>query len=288
MTMFDDPSAGDNPPPGASINYWLGAEAEDSVQVVVLNAAGDTVRTLAGTKEAGINRVMWDLQGEPSTEIVLRTKPLYADWFNMGDKRRRDSGQPRISVLAPPGTYTVALKVGSEVMTQSLEVLKDPNTEGTEADIQVQTAMMTELREDMNQAADAVNQIELLRRQLEDLRDVMADRDDAETVTASADSLRDALVAVEHNLLQLQVTGTGQDAIRWPSKIVERLGYLAGSVAIGDFAPTDPEREVHAILKADLAEQQQALEELLRTRVAEFNRLLRDRNVPTLISDGGM
>jgi uncharacterized protein with von Willebrand factor type A (vWA) domain len=204
----------------------------------------------------------------------------------MGDERRRPSGQARLSVLAPPGTYTVALRVGDETYTQQLEVIKDPNTTGTEQDILVQTEMLVELREDMNDAADAINQIELLRRQLEDLKDVLGDRDDAEELGAAADSLAKELVAVEHELLQLQVTGTGQDVIRWPSKVVERLGYLAQSVGIGDFSPTDSERAVHEILKQELAEQQRALAELLRTRVAEFNRMLRERNVPTLISDG--
>ena len=61
----------------------------------------------------------------------------------------------------------------------------------------------------------------------------------------------------------------------------------SGFVGIGDFVPTDPERAVHQILKQELAEQRRALDELLRTRVAEFNRLLRERNVPTLISDDG-
>jgi photosystem II stability/assembly factor-like uncharacterized protein len=286
MAMFDDPSAGQDPPFGASLNYWLGEETEDSVALVITAASGDTVRTLEGTKHVGVNRVMWDLRGEPSTEIVLRTKPLYAEWWDMGDERRRPSGQARLSVLAPPGTYTVALRVGDETYTQQLEVIKDPNTTGTEQDILVQTEMLVELREDMNDAADAINQIELLRRQLEDLKDVLGDRDDAEELGAAADSLAKELVAVEHELLQLQVTGTGQDVIRWPSKVVERLGYLAQSVGIGDFSPTDSERAVHEILKQELAEQQRALAELLRTRVAEFNRMLRERNVPTLISDG--
>jgi hypothetical protein len=38
------------------------------------------------------------------------------------------------------------------------------------------------------------------------------------------------------------------------------------------------------ILQQELAAQQDALEELLQTRVAEFNRMLRERDVPLLIS----
>ncbi len=285
MSMFDDPSAGDNPPFGASLNYWLQEEPEEDVKLTVLDAAGDTVRTLDGTKHVGINRVMWDLLGEPSTEIVLRTKPLYAAWFDMGDDRRRSSPQGQFSVMAPPGRYTVHLQVNEEMHEQPLEVLKDPNSAGVTADIRAQTAMLEEVRDNMNAAAESINRIELLRRQLEDLKDIVADRDDAEELGTASDSLIDALVAIEENFIQLRVTGTGQDNVRWPAKLVERLGYLGNSTAIGDFPPTDPARAVHAVLKQELAEQQAALEELLHTQVAEFIRMLRERDVPTLISE---
>ena len=284
MAMFDDPSAGTDPQFGASINYWLKEAPEDSVKIVIIDAAGDTVRTLDGTKEVGINRVMWNLQGEPSTEIVLRTKPLYASWFDLGDDRKRPSTQAQFSVTAPPGRYTVHLQVNEEMQAQPLEVLKDPNTTGTAEDIRVQTAMLNQVREDMNASAESINQIELLRRQLEDLKDVVADRDDAEELVAAADSLIDALVGVEENFIQLRVTGTGQDQVRWPAKLVEQLGYLGSSTAIGDFAPSDPARQVHVVLQQELSVQQSALEELLRTQVAAFNRMLRERNVPQLIS----
>ena len=176
------------------------------------------------------------------------------------------------------------LQVNEKTLTQPLEVLKDPNSEGTAADIRVQTAMLEEIREDMNAAADAINRIELLRRQLEDLKDVVADRDDSEELGSDADSLIEALVAVEENLIQLRVTGAGQDFVRWPSKLVERLGYLGNTTAIGDFVPTDPSRAVHAVLQQELAEQQSELAELLRTHVEAFNRMLRERDVPPLIS----
>jgi photosystem II stability/assembly factor-like uncharacterized protein len=284
MAAFYDPSAGTDPPYGASINYWLREKPEGEVQLSIVDAAGDTVRTLSGTNESGINRLMWDLNGEPSTEIVMRTKPLHAEWFDLGDDRRRSSFQEQFSVMAPPGRYTVHLQVNGETLSQPLEVLKDPNSSGTVEDIRVQTAMLEEVREDMNAAAETINRIELLRRQLEDLKDVVSDRDDSEELGAAADSLIDALVAVEENLLQLRVTGTGQDYVRWPSKLVERLGYLGMSTAIGDFVPTDPSRAVHTVLQQELAEQQAALAELLRTQVEAFNRMLREREVPQLIS----
>ena len=90
--------------------------------------------TLDGTSSAGFNRVWWDFTGEGPTEIRLRTKPLYSDWFPMPDEGYRvggggfgGGGGP----LQPPGTYTVTLLVDDEEMgSQPLNVLKDPNSEG--------------------------------------------------------------------------------------------------------------------------------------------------------------
>ena len=53
FTMFDDQTDGDNPPPGASINYWLAEEVEGEVKVEISNSEGEVVRSLDGYRGAG-------------------------------------------------------------------------------------------------------------------------------------------------------------------------------------------------------------------------------------------
>jgi hypothetical protein len=94
------------------------------------------VRTINGTKTAGINRVNWDLRGEQSKEVRLRTSPAYAPEIRNGAEGWRVAPEGgRMSVLMPPGTYTVKLTVDGVESKQQLIVKKDPNSEGTEADI---------------------------------------------------------------------------------------------------------------------------------------------------------
>ncbi len=179
----------------------------------------------------------------------------------------------------------MTLEVDGRESSQPLEVLKDPNSEGTPTDIRAQTAMLLDLQADMNAAADAINQIEWVRRQLYDFKAVLAEQEDAEDIVATADVLDAELIAVEEDLIQLRLTGTGQDAVRWPAKLVGKLGHLANGVAVADFSPTDSEREVHQVLKDVLRQAQGALDDVLRTTLVEFNERLRQRNLSPLISD---
>ena len=281
VTMFEDPSVGENPPNGAAINYWLGESPEDSVKIRIDDAAGETVRTIDGTKNAGINRVWWDFEGEPSTEIKLRTKPLYADWQPLPEEFR--SSGPRSSIVEPPGTYTVTLLVGDREFSQPLTILKDPTSEGSLADIQAQVAMTRELRADLIIAAEMVNRIEVVRRQLHDLKSIVSDRDDAEAIVEATEELNQKLIELEGKLIQLKNSGPG-DGVRWPAMLAQRIGYLASTVQTADFAPTDAQGEVQRLLQERLTQYRGEFDELMTIDLPAFNRMLQERSVPPIIS----
>jgi hypothetical protein len=280
FAMSDDWTDGDDPPYGASINYWIGGDVEGEAEVEISNAQGEVVRTLSGTTSRGVNRVWWNLQGEPLELPRLRTKPLYADDIELGEERARSfpgGGPPGAggpSILQPPGTYTVTLRVGGETFTQSLEVRKDPHSEGSLADISRQVAMLQDIRSDADSAVAMISRIESVRRQVLDTRDILTERGDSEEIVAAAEALDARLIEVEQGLFQMRSTGTGQDQIRYPTRLMERLGYLFNTVGVGDFSPTDQANEVHVILKERLALIAAALEAALNDDVEEFNRMI--------------
>jgi photosystem II stability/assembly factor-like uncharacterized protein len=116
MAVEFDPSAdvGANPPPGASINYYLSAPAAGDVQIAILNGAGAAIRTLKGPNEPGINRVWWDLRDQASA----------------ASNRGMGFGAPgRDNPYVAPGTYTVKLTVGGQEHVTKLMLRKDPNSE---------------------------------------------------------------------------------------------------------------------------------------------------------------
>lgn len=286
MAMSNDMTIGQNPPYGASINYWLGTAPSGNVTIRIADASGATVRTLAGSRSQGLNRVWWDLEDNASLSIQLRTTPLYAEWVDLGPSRVR-SGGGGISIRQPPGTYTVSLEVDGRTMTQPLRVLKDPNSDGTEADIAVQIAMLRKMRTDHDSAATAINRAEWTRRQVLDMEAILKDQGGpgaAEILRAST-ALTQKLIAVEEHLIQLRNTGTGQDGVRYPAQVSERLRYLIGGVATADFKPTDQSVEVHAVLKAELEEARRNLNAILSTDLPALNRMLQARGLPGIIME---
>lgn len=55
---------GENPQQGTAINYYLKSAPAD-VKITISDVTGKVVRNLTGTKEAGLNRVMWNLRADP-------------------------------------------------------------------------------------------------------------------------------------------------------------------------------------------------------------------------------
>ena len=81
---WDDTTFGQDAPYGASINYYLQAASAEAVTITILDEQGAVVRTLTGPQASGLNRLYWDLRYEATTEVRLRTSPLYAPHIQVG------------------------------------------------------------------------------------------------------------------------------------------------------------------------------------------------------------
>jgi hypothetical protein len=159
-------------------------------------------------------------------------------------------------------------------------VRKDPRSDGTLADIEAQVAMQIELREDIKSAAGKINDIEWIKKQLDDLVVVLEQDDRAADVVVRAESLYSELQAVEDKVLQPIAAEGDSKSFRYPNRLYSQLSVLAGNLASSvDFAPNRQQREVHAVLKARLVQYQAELQELLENNVAAFNRMIRERGL---------
>jgi hypothetical protein len=253
---------------------------------VISDGAGTVVRTLEVGKDAaaGLNRVWWDLRMDPTDEVKLRTPPLYVPDFAMNKEGLRTlSTIGPLSVLVQPGTYTVKLVAAGVERSEPLTVLKDPNTAGSEDDLKSQTKTMVTIREAMTGAARTINAAESVRAQLQTWRSLVGAGAPKEVLSA-ADDLEKQIVAVESRLFNMTATGRGQDFLRTPSQLMEKLSHLADVVSYADFAPTDSQIEVRDLLAQQLSHDREQMDGIFARTLATFNAALKEHQLGTIVA----
>jgi len=293
----NDLCAGQNPPYGASINYYLKSIPKGDIKITILDESGQVIRTLGGPRQPGINRVWWNLRHESPRQPRLRNKPAGNPhvWEEKRFKRYTQQGwMPLISwgirggligPLAVPGKYTVKLTVGGKEFVQQLTVIKDPHSTGSEADIKVQVKRVLEIRGNINTVVDSINQIEWLRKQINDLIDLLKSEKSDPSVVKAALKLDKKIMAIEDHYFQRILAEGDLKSFRAPNKLYSQLALLAGDIAgSADFPPTDQQIEVHEELKKELADAEAELSELLDKDIAAFNTLLKEKNIPSIIT----
>jgi photosystem II stability/assembly factor-like uncharacterized protein len=287
----NDQSVGQNPPYGASINYYLKSAPKGDVAITIQDEAERVVRTLQGTRQTGLNRTWWDLRYETPKQAWLRTTPPgdptvmeqkeYKRVAVTGGRRplisyNADAGKigPRVA----PGIYTVKVVVGTEALTQKLVVKKDPTSTGTETDIRAQVRTVLDVQKDVNTVVDAINQVEIIRKQLEDLERLLGENPADASLASAAKDLNKKLYDAEGEFFQQGLAESDWKQYREPMKLYSQLLWVSFDVMSADFPPTDQHLAVFKELKQDLAKAQSGLRPLLERDVPAFNALLAKHN----------
>lgn len=146
-----DEPAGQNPPDGAVLDYYLKTEAAGPVSLDITDARGKVIRHFSSTDTisdipdvniplywvrpqqilsaaAGPHRVVWDLHYQPMN--VPASYPISAVVGNTPP----DATSPWVM----PGNYTVRLTVGGKVYTQTFTIKMDPRVKTSLAALQQQ------------------------------------------------------------------------------------------------------------------------------------------------------
>jgi hypothetical protein len=236
---------GETAPYGAALTFWLkSAGKTDSATITVADASGAKVHTWKVPVKTGLNRTWWDLTSDRTAEVKIRVSPLYSPWLPVGLDGKTAPGFGRYAILEPPGKYTATVTFGGKSASQPFNVLKDPASGGSDADIASQLALLKSLMADIDVAAGLVNSIEKARQQIA-LSKAQAPADSTGAKQrAMADSADKKLLDAEWQLRNVLATGRGQDGVRNPVKLGEQLLYLAGTMGGSDYAPTESQKAV--------------------------------------------
>jgi hypothetical protein len=193
--------------------------------------------------EAGMSRFVWDMR-YPNARELPPDGPLVGAEY------------PRAQApTALPGRYIARLSVQGQDYERPFEIRKDPRITATDADLEAQFELMTQIRERISEVTDAVERLREARQQLEE-------RGSSARATAVDDKLR----AIEGALTR--AVGPRPTFNLPPKGLNNRLAALTRYISSADERPTWQAYGVFEDLSAKVAEQLRLLNEILTTEVA--------------------
>jgi len=175
-----------------------------------------------------------------------------------------------------PGTYTVRLTMDGKQQTQTFEVKKDPRLATTPEEYTKQVTLALQIRNKLTDTNEGVIRIREVRKQL----DEYARRDD-KRIADAAKALSAKLTAVEEELYQTK-NRASEDPLNFPIKLNNKLAHVLGLVEGSDNQPTQQSYMVYEDLATRVNGQLTALDGLLTSDLAAFNKLIHDSNAPAI------
>ncbi len=202
-----DEPAGENPPDGAMIDYFLPKDASGAVTIEIKNRKGQLVRKYSSadapvqanpkrlriptywirpqqsvSTKAGMHRFLWDMHYTPIAGVEPEF-PISATY--------RNTAPQATSPWVAPGDYTVTLTVEGKTFTQPLTVAMDPRVKASAADFQEQFDLSWRLYQLRLTLAPIGEKFDDIAEQLTKLKARAAERPDVtQKLEAFAQTLR--------------------------------------------------------------------------------------------------
>jgi galactokinase len=166
--------------------------------------------------------------------------------------------------------------VDGKVQNQTFEVKKDPRLTTTPEEYTKQVTLALQIRDKLSNTNEGVIRIREVRKQL----DEYARRDD-KRVADAAKALSQKLTAVEEELYQTK-NRASEDPLNFPIKLNNKLAHVLGLVEGSDNQPTQQSYMVYEDLATRVNGQLKALDGLMTSDLAAFNKLIHDSNAPAI------
>ena len=284
--------AGQNPPNGAIITYYLKQKPTGTISLTFRDSQGREIRTFTSrdpaaaeqekkedkddpkTKElkipanAGWNRFVWDMRYPPAPRVEGKDPP--AEMTIEGP-------------LVMPGTYQVVLTVGEQRSTQSFEVICDPAAPASQADLQAQFDLLMQIHQKITATINAVNRMRDLRQQLDGWSKRVEGLPNGRPIAEAASALKEKVLEIEKQILIPDLRPGWADSLNEGVRLLEQLTSLPAVVAMGNYRPTDQAYEVFQHLAAKIDAQLDQLDRLIETELAAFNARVAEAQIGAVV-----
>lgn len=285
--------AGENPPTGATISYYLKSQPAGEVNIEVADAAGKLVRRFRRVPdEAGVNRIVWDLRFDAPAGAVAGgggratpgAAPTDTSLQGLRERRRaaaaddapvqggRFGGASAVAVL--PGTYQVTLVVGGKRYTKPVVVQNDPRIEMTPAQVAAQYDAAKAIEATQARVNRVISGVDDLLRQLTAMQTTLrAARNEASTsALTEVDGTMKDLRHFRDSVLARPLAGLGY---RQYPRLREEVQTVSGMIARPQWPITAGEALRSSELTVETDDAQRRFDTLVRDRIGKINDLLK-------------
>jgi len=234
------------------------------------------VRELTGPKEAGLNRVVWDLR----MQSPIQLEPGQQGGGGGGGGGGFFGGARGPRVL--PGEYTVTVAAAGKQSAKTVRVEEDSRVQINEADRGQLTEAQMKLY-GLQKSADAARRsLQNLRTQMTSLQDALKKTPNVSAETnAAVKKVADQIISLQRRLVNVPDTtgNAGPPLPGEPRPLIGRIGQIAGGLDGYTAAPTADEtrriEEASNELKTFIGE----LNKLIGESIPELNKQMRDSGI---------
>ena len=269
-------SEGKNHPGGVMIHYYLKDTTKTVASLEILEMDGKLIKKFATKPDKkakeeqlkmkpGMNRHVWNMRyadAEGFDGLIMWAASL------TGPK-------------AIPGKYKAKLTVNGKSSETEFEIVKDPRTSGTVADIKAQFDFSIAVRDKLSDTHKAIKKIRAAREQLNRVTEPMKGKEDMKEVTEMGKSILDEMKKIEEALYQTK-NKSGQDPLNYPVRLNNKLGALGSEVDGSDYKPTEQVKAVYNEITEKINEQLNLLNKVMTDKVPKFNELVKQKQVSAI------
>ena len=265
---------GKNHSGGVMLHYFVKDTTKAVASLEIMDASGKLIKKYASKPDKkakeeqlpklkqGMNRFVWNMRypdAESFDGVIM--------WAG-------GVGGPR----ALPGTYKAKLTINGKAMETNFDLLKDPRTTGTAADIKEQFDFLIMVRDKLTETHRAIKKIRSAREQINRATESMKGKADMKEVTDLAKTILDDMKKVEEALYQTK-NKSGQDPLNYPVRLNNKLAAVGSEANASDFKPNEQTKAVYKEISGKIDEQLALLNKVFNEQLPKLNDLIKAKQV---------